>query len=777
VKSAGSRITRVTLFHVVHALYCFAYASAKVVAVAFVYDGEWYKAFTNIRSADARPSAKCTWLYVPYDCFNIFLIGTLYLFFSYWHAVYSESERVIHDLARKSIYGILLVYWFACEAYANLSPCTDDSYTPLIMMYHVLDLVCLMDVLLLIYFHSRQKKYEFRSLLSTRWWAGFQLAAAREFLLYCTLAGSYFVSTALSIMEISLASNAANSFSMYLGGIYDLRLLFSLVIPSYLMLIIMWKRHYTTISGSILDMKWSTDVFAGIHDIRLPLIESERSMDAIEFGASEGIARREYPGALDVGDESDDDDDDDNIDDDRETSEDVVPLELLPKSDYRLIPMLLSSGLRVARPLTSALYMGGVPESTYIEDMRPSECALPLTHAYLSNVVIPYAEKALRHHKQRTSRLLNAVEGVFAPMDSSAAAAFEQRKATKAIQAGSDEYLAKFEGWIKGVKATVSTMSLEEAFTDGGGGIFKPSSQKKNYAVACMATNLQNHRTKVEETFNGSKDESRAATEVNTVTFGAFAAHSLKFKAGGLRQLAAKLAAAETAAEGSHAHGKSRNAPHRLLQCLQLNAAVFTREAVVLSQAVGGVVASCTELLTDAITHRNAGLLRQVTSSAGMLVHSVSLLSTRGNEEAMLDDFAGAYERLRLQLQLVGDPLNQEEGGTAAAEEKSDAVDQSTVRVTFHTLEHAPLDLQSFSELDGESQFGAIGTSDVAFLGHVKVTLRVSPPAAFAWVAQALGLNEEEVASGSGPSRSQVESAITKNIRVVPVLFTLGEAK
>jgi len=36
VQSAGSRITRVTLFHIAHALYCFAYASAKVVAVAAV---------------------------------------------------------------------------------------------------------------------------------------------------------------------------------------------------------------------------------------------------------------------------------------------------------------------------------------------------------------------------------------------------------------------------------------------------------------------------------------------------------------------------------------------------------------------------------------------------------------------------------------------------------------------------------------------------------------------------------------------------------------------
>ena len=57
VQSAGSHITHVTLFHIVHALYCFAYASAKVVAVAAVNDGKWYKVFTKVKSAGARPLA------------------------------------------------------------------------------------------------------------------------------------------------------------------------------------------------------------------------------------------------------------------------------------------------------------------------------------------------------------------------------------------------------------------------------------------------------------------------------------------------------------------------------------------------------------------------------------------------------------------------------------------------------------------------------------------------------------------------------------------------
>jgi hypothetical protein len=569
----------------------------------------------------------------------------------------------------------------------------------------------------------------------------------------------------LSILDISMASIDQKSFAIQYKRIYDLRLLFSLVLPSYLMLIIMWKRHYTTISSSILDMRWSTNAFAGIRDMRAPLINADRSLDAIEFGANEGIAQREYLGTIleDVGEESDDDADDEQIDNDRDASLDVAPLDLLPKSDYRLIPTLLTSGLRATRPLTSTLHVEGNPGSTYIDDLRPSECTLPLTHAYLSIVVIPYAEKALRHHKQRTSRLLNAVEGAFAPQDSSAAAAFEQRMASSSIQAGSAEYLAKFEGWVSGLKATMATLSQEQIFIEDGGGIFKPSSQKKNFAVACVATNLQSHRTKVEFTFNGSKVETRAAAEVNTVTFGACAAHPLKFKAGGLRQLAAKLAAAEAAVRGSH--NKGQNAPHRLLQCLQLNAAVFTREAVVVSQALGGVVASCIELLTDVITHRNAGLLRQMASSAGMLVHSVSLLSTQGAEAAMLDDFAGAYERLHVQLRLTGDLVSQE-GDTSAGEEINDGATTEGVKtsITFVNLEHTPPDVNESSE------------TNMAFLGHVEVTLHVSPPSAFAWVAQAFGIDKEEHKDGGGPSSSLLEFVKANSIQVVPVLFTLGEA-
>ena len=634
------------------------------------------------------------------------------------------------------------------------------------MTYHVLDLVCLVEVSILLYSYSFQKGGDMCISWSTQWWAACHKASVREFLLYCILAGSYFISILLSVLEISLASKDANSFAMYYGGIYDLRLLFSLVLPSYLMLIIMWKRHYTTVSSSILDLRWSTNAFAGIHDIHAPLLNSDRSLDAIEFGANEGIAHREYLGPLLVTEDhgSDDDaDDDEHNDSDRDASEDIVPLELLPKSDYRLIPTLLTSGLRATRPLTSTLHIEGNPGSTYIEDLRPSECALPLTHAYLSIGVIPYAEKALRHHKQCTSRLLNAVEGAFAPQDSSAAAAFEQRQASKSIQAGSAEYLAKFEGWVSGLKATVSSMSQERTFIEAGGGIFKPSSQKKNFAVACVATNLQSHRTKVEETFNGSRDETRAAAEVNTVTFGACAAHSLKFKAGGLRQLAAKLAAAEAAVRGSH--NKGQNAPHRLLQCLQLNAAVFTREAVVVSQALGGVVASCIELLTDVITHRNAGLLRQMASSAGMLVHSVSLLSTQGAEAAMLDDFAGAYERLHVQLRLTGDLVSQE-GDTSAGEEINDGATTEGVKtsITFVNLEHTPPDVNESSE------------TNMAFLGHVEVTLHVSPPSAFAWVAQAFGIDKEEHKDGGGPSSSLLEFVKANSIQVVPVLFTLGEA-
>jgi hypothetical protein len=55
------------------------------------------------------------------------------------------------------------------------------------------------------------------------------------------------------------------------------------------------------------------------------------------------------------------------------------------------------------------------------------------------------------------------------------------------------------------------------------------------------------------------------------------------------------------------------------------------RESVVISQALGAAVTAASILLTRAISERNAALVNQV-FDVGLLLHSVSLLSTSGNE-------------------------------------------------------------------------------------------------------------------------------------------------
>ena len=79
----------------------------------------------------------------------------------------------------------------------------------------------------------------------------------------------------------------------------------------------------------------------------------------------------------------------------------------------------------------------------------------------------------------------------------------------------------------------------------------------------------------------------------------------------------------------------------------------MVRESIVTSQALGAIVTAALDHLVSCITLRQEAVLRQI-SCVGLLVHSVCLLSTYGNESAMLDDFAGAYANLEVVIRLKG---------------------------------------------------------------------------------------------------------------------------
>lgn len=123
----------------------------------------------------------------------------------------------------------------------------------------------------------------------------------------------------------------------------------------------------------------------------------------------------------------------------------------------------------------------------------------------------------------------------------------------------------------------------------------------------------------------------------------------------------------------------------------------------------------------------------------GLLLHSVCLLTTSGKEEGMLDDFAGAYERLRVTIRLV-----------PGIEFKPMAMSTGETVLRFcgvRGLEHD----------SGSSPPDASAKAD---LGCVVVTLCIQAESDFEWLVRT--------------ARKAGLSADSLDIQVIPVLFNLG---
>eukprot|EP00615_Pteridomonas_danica_P005969 CAMPEP_0114334392 /NCGR_PEP_ID=MMETSP0101-20121206/4348_1 /TAXON_ID=38822 ORGANISM="Pteridomonas danica, Strain PT" /NCGR_SAMPLE_ID=MMETSP0101 /ASSEMBLY_ACC=CAM_ASM_000211 /LENGTH=728 /DNA_ID=CAMNT_0001465643 /DNA_START=908 /DNA_END=3094 /DNA_ORIENTATION=+ len=144
---------------------------------------------------------------------------------------------------------------------------------------------------------------------------------------------------------------------------------------------------------------------------------------------------------------------------------------------------------------------------------------------------------------------------------------------------------------------------------------------------------------------------------ISSITFGAPSAHCMGFKTGGLRETMNKVTqysfpTSKNRSKGSAASSSSSALPNPtvLLKQLELRYECRVRESIVTSQAIGGITSAAIELLSRIIyKQENRSQIIQY-HRVGLLVHCISLLSTSGHEEGMLDDFAGALERLDITL-------------------------------------------------------------------------------------------------------------------------------
>jgi len=309
--------------------------------------------------------------------------------------------------------------------------------------------------------------------------------------------------------------------------------------------------------------------------------------------------------------------------------------------------------------------------TVFQECLSPPTSALALTRYFLSSIALPHLERAFADHKSNVAALLRAAE----PSEDGGGrdSIFGQMEHEQQLQALRDEcrtltngfsefitfvraqawYLPECDGTpIQGLGEGGRTSFRQLAMpsspaNQGGKFLFKSSAKKKSKTLSHVATNLQVHATTVHNTATGV---SKAAT---AITFGAPTAHSLGWKSGGLRDLFLKLELC-TPRKGFAAGvdlTRSQRSTKTGIRHLELVFAAHARETVVMSQALAAAVAAGIDLLTRVISNRDGKVLLQV-SRIGLLLHSVCLLSTSGHEELMIDDFAGAYDRLDLTLRL-----------------------------------------------------------------------------------------------------------------------------
>ena len=274
-----------------------------------------------------------------------------------------------------------------------------------------------------------------------------------------------------------------------------------------------------------------------------------------------------------------------------------------------------------------------------------------------------------------------------------------------------------------------------------GARAFKSSQKKKSRELAFLATNLQVHLSSLSQNDSGDQPPEEPLPLLS-ITFGAPSAHCLGFKHGGLSAIEAKLQEQKT----KRKKRQSEHSPEAALQQLELRFAAAAREGVVLCQALCALSTAGVEVMARCVKERSASKLQQFVTS-GLLVHSVSLLSTSGKEEGMIEDFAAAYEKLRVTFRFVSTSDSTNQG-----DPESETPEELVLRV---------VDVQQAGKTTSGPGSSSVGPKRSTDIGVLTVTLGVSSDHDYEWICATAG----DGGGGLSP----------KEVALVPVLFTLGK--
>jgi hypothetical protein len=442
------------------------------------------------------------------------------------------------------------------------------------------------------------------------------------------------------------------------GGFYHVRLIFNLVVPSITVLLIMWRRYefgfvsktnarpssWDDRTPAISEISKSSAAFmtVGLEERLLECgtipsgILHDQSHDKnCRFSSRQQDAKVSY-GEVDNNNEEDDEDDDIILG----AAEDMrcsTPDEVLStlRRCLKVAEVLQSKSTVAPRPNSISASDGGNRNSrnaiksmivVVLENLRPADCLCPLVHGFMNNICLPAAERAFDRHNKLAIRLLEATDPSLIQTSSQqrTAAAFEHARQRDRLKITLDGITLKFKNWVE-LLATLASNVPSGANSDL---LFKPSTEKSCSAVAHFATNLQVHSSTVKFICPDS-DLEFSSSSMDAITFGAPSAHALNFKSGGLRQMRLELETMVTDGEVS---------PESILKRLEVRFMLGCREGVVLSQALAGVTSAAIASIASCIREKRTAFLVQI-SKIGLLIHSVSLLSTFGNERVSIQNF------------------------------------------------------------------------------------------------------------------------------------------
>ena len=560
-------------------------------------------------------------------------------------------------------------------------------------------------------------------------------------------------------VSISIGALLTAGGSTVFGGFAKWGLIYVYSLPSIFMLLIMWKRNYISAEASLLeDPSWTENSFAEdsmrdsedlLDSIDGPLGGSDRSYE-IAMLSDQRVRDEIRSGLTSIGPLQS------SLEFDLDNMARTTTLQRrgrVHSSGTTSGSPLLSSILALSPPpddleLGSSAHAGPAWGTLSIaEDLRPSSLANPVTRLYILSVVLPLMERALAVHEERNAALVTSSSLAYDTRSRTLYGDLEAKQQHEELEAQCGALTARFTEFVQMLRLVAMNLPLSGY---NGEGLFKPSRNKGSLVLGHVPTNLAVHSTVLTASGGGGGGEGPGTAPrqrvVTAVTFGAPSAHALGWATGGLRETIAKL---KQSASAYSTASKARG-PAAIAKQLELRFLAKARESIVLSQALAAAVTAAAEVLGQAIRDREGAAVRQM-ARAGLLLHSVSLLSTSGKELSMIDDMTAAYESMNLSLRLEA-PVPAAGGRPAAGGALGEPM-----------LEVAAVEPVSAKEARLTYGGGGGGEDHELPMGRVLVTLRAASLEDFVWLATALGAAPGAAASFSVP-----------DLDVRPVLFNLG---